>query len=79
MFLIVVLIPVVIVVIAVFLTRFIFLTRFVITAFRVIVAFGFWGQLALALGLTLSRYGWPSLLEEREPGSQVEFKGGYRR
>ena len=60
MFLIVVLIPVVIVVIAVFLTRFIFLTRFVIAVFRVIAAFGFWGQPALALGLTLSGYGWPS-------------------
>ena len=54
MFLIVVLIPVVIIVIAVF------LARFIITAFRVITAFGFWGQPALALGLTLSRYGWPS-------------------
>ena len=60
MFLIVVLIPVVIVVIAVFLTRFVFLARFVITVFRVIAAFRFWGQLALALGLTLSGYGWPS-------------------
>ena len=60
MFLIVVLIPVVIVVIAVFLTKFIFLARFVIAVFRVIAAFRFWGQLALALGLTLSGYRWPS-------------------
>ena len=60
MFLIVVLIPVAIIVIAVFLTRFIFLTRFVIAVFRVIADFGFWGQLVLALGLTLSGYGWPS-------------------
>ena len=56
MCLIVVLVPVVIVVIAVFnILLFVFVAGFVIAAFRVITAFGFWGQPALALGLTLSR------------------------